>query len=42
MENTNNLNIRDWECERCENPNDRDINASVNIMFGGIKLHYQS
>lgn len=38
---TNNLNIRNWKCERCGNENDRDINASINIMFEGLKLHYQ-
>lgn len=41
-EKTNNLKIRNWECERCGNENDRDINASINIMFEGIKLHYQN
>ena len=30
-----------WECEKCGNTNDRDINASINIMFEGINLHYQ-
>lgn len=38
---TNNLSIRVWECEKCGNTNDRDINASINIMFEGINLHYQ-
>lgn len=38
---TNNLSIRNWECERCGNMNDRDINASINIMYEGLKLHYQ-
>lgn len=39
---TNNLNIRKWQCEKCGNINDRDINASINIMFEGLKSHYQS
>ena len=30
---TNNLSIRSWECTNCGNKNDRDINASINIMF---------
>ena len=39
---TNNLNIRKWECLECGNENDRDINASINIMFEGLKIHYQN
>ena len=39
---TNDLNIRNWICEECGNENDRDINASINIMFEGLKIHYQS
>ena len=27
-------------CENCGNTNDRDINASINIMFEGVKMHY--
>ena len=38
---TNNLNIRKWECKECGNENDRDINASINIMFEGLRIHYQ-
>ena len=37
---TNNLNVRTWICENCGNTNDRDINASINIMFEGVKMHY--
>ena len=33
------LNIRKWECTRCKNKNLRDINASINIMFEGIKKY---
>lgn len=39
---TKDLSIRKWTCKNCENENDRDINASINIMFEGLKLHYQS
>lgn len=39
---TNNLSIRKWKCEECGNENDRDINASISIMFEGLKLHYQN
>ena len=41
-EQTNNLNIRKWICENCGAELDRDINASINIMCEGLKLHYQS
>ena len=34
---TNNLEVRKWECSKCHNENDRDINASINIMFEGLK-----
>ena len=34
---TNGLKVRMWECENCGNTNDRDINASINIMFEGSK-----
>ena len=39
---TNNLSIRKWTCENCGNENDRDINASINIMFEGLKIHYKT
>ena len=39
---TNKLNIRNWECTDCGNKNDRDINASINIMFEGLRIHYQN
>ena len=39
---TNNLNVRNWICDKCGCENDRDINASINIMFEGLKIHYQS
>ena len=41
-EATNNLSIRKWKCKECGNENDRDINASINIMFEGLKIHYQN
>lgn len=33
------LRIRKWECPECRNENNRDINASVNIMFEGLKIY---
>ena len=38
---TNNLGVRSWKCEVCGRENDRDLTASINIMFGGLRLHYQ-
>ena len=35
------LSIRKWECESCTNINERDINASINIMFEGIKIYME-
>ena len=31
------LGVREWECSNCKAINDRDINASENIMFEGLK-----
>lgn len=33
------INIRKWQCPNCTNINERDINASINIMFEGIKKY---
>ena len=35
-----NLNVREWICSKCGCENDRDINASISIMFEGLKVHY--
>ena len=37
---TDDLSIRAWQCERCGTSHDRDINASINIMYEGLKLMY--
>ena len=34
----NDLSIRNYECKNCHNLNDRDINASINILDEGIRL----
>lgn len=39
---TSDLSIRNWTCDVCGNENDRDINASINIIFEGLKIHYQN
>lgn len=34
------LSIREYNCPKCGVYNDRDINASLNILLEGLKLHY--
>ena len=34
----NDLSIRSFECTNCKSLNDRDINASINILDEGIKI----
>ena len=38
---TNDLGVRNWICDNCSNENDRDINASINIMFEGLKYCFR-
>ena len=36
-----NLSVREWKCEECGSNHDRDINASINIMFEGLKYCFK-
>ena len=38
-EELKNLSIRKWTCPECGLIHDRDINASINIMFEGLKIY---
>ena len=40
-ESVKELRIRKWTCPKCNQENDRDINASENIMFEGLKKYMQ-
>lgn len=37
-----NLNERKYQCCNCDNIMDRDLNASINIMFEGLKLYMKN
>ena len=37
--NVKDLKVRKWECPNCTNINNRDINASINIMWEGINSY---
>ena len=36
---TKDLKLRGWECDKCGCLHDRDLNASINIMFEGLKMY---
>ena len=38
-EEVKDLSIRKWKCSNCGNIHDRDINASINIMFEGLRKY---
>ena len=38
-ERVKDLSVRKWICPKCGFEHDRDINASVNIMFEGLKIY---
>ena len=38
-EEVKDLSVRKWICPKCGFEHDRDINASINIMFEGLKIY---
>ncbi len=38
---TNDLSIRSWICPKCGSELERDNNASINIMYEGLKMYYK-
>ena len=36
------LSVRKWACPKCGMIHDRDINASINVMFEGLKIYMKS
>ena len=41
-EEVKDLSVRKWTCPECGLIHDRDINASINIMFEGLKIYMKS
>ena len=41
-EEVKDLSVRKWTCPRCGLLHDRDINASINIMFEGLKIYMKN
>ena len=40
-ERVKNLSVRKWKCFKCHSVNERDINASLNILEEGMKLYFK-
>ena len=41
-EEVKDLSVRKWICPECGLIHDRDINASINIMFEALKIYMKS
>ena len=41
-EEVKDLSVRKWTCPECGLIHDRDINASINVMFEGLKIYMKS
>ena len=41
-EEVKDLSVRKWTCPECGLIHDRDINASINIMFEGLKIYMKN
>ena len=41
-EEVKDLSVRKWTCPKCGMIHDRDINASINIMFEGLKIYMKN
>ena len=39
--NMKDISVREYKCEKCGNIIDRDINASINILYEGIIKYYK-
>jgi len=37
-----NLSEREYKCSKCHHEMDRDLNASINIMWEGLKLYMKN
>ena len=42
LHNMGYINKRIYECKKCKNIIDRDLNASINIMFEGLKMYIKN
>ena len=34
------ISVKKWKCEKCGTTHDRDLNASINIMFEELKYAF--